>query len=169
MRPLSLAIKKNVKITEGHYILEVDSSEIARTARPGQFVQILMHGMDNPLLPRPFSFLDIERSTLKILYQVVGQGTKILSEKKRGDEISLLGPLGNGFTYNKKPKQKQNMILVGGGVGIPPLFHLAKTVAKNKNIKTKYTVQVFLGGRNKKLLHYRNEFSKLGCKPRSPK
>jgi dihydroorotate dehydrogenase electron transfer subunit len=154
----------NKQVAPGHYVLKLKTSSIAKKAQPGQFVQILcsMDSMD-PLLPRPFSFLDVEKDVISILYHVVGKGTGILSKLEKGKSLSVLGPLGNGFKVSPEPgaRSPEKIILVGGGVGIPPLYHFAKDVLKKKSIK-KENIHVLLGARTKSLLLCESEFKKLG-------
>ncbi len=152
------------KVAPGHWVLTLRSKKIANAARPGQFVQILC--ADNsydPLLPRPFSFLDAQNNSFSILYHVIGKGTELLSVKQKGSMVRVLGPLGNGFSLKKQTTDRKaptKFFLVGGGVGIPPLYHLAETMIKNKITKT--NIHVMLGARDKTLLLCEREFKKLG-------
>ena len=133
--PEPLKVLSQKRIADRHFIIELESPRIARSAKPGQFVQVRLDESSDPLLPRPFSFLDASKKSFRILYQVVGKGTLLISEKKPGDRLLVLGPLGNGFSWRPKTKdqrQKTSLVLVGGGVGIPPLYHLAKTVLEDK-------------------------------------
>lgn len=150
-------ILENKLVAPGHFILKFASKEIASHAKPGQFVQILCSGSYDPLLPRPFSFLDASDKDFSVLYHTVGKGTKILSEIKTGESLWVSGPFGNGFETDPK---KEEHYLIGGGVGIPPLYHLAKEMRKNK-IPAK-NIHIFLGARNKSLLLCEKEFKKLG-------
>lgn len=147
----------NKRIAPGHYVLELESPRIASGARPGQFVQILCADSNDPLLPRPFSFLDTGRKSVEILYHVVGRGTAILERVKPGDCLKVLGPLGNGFT---PPEKNVRPVLVGGGVGIPPLYHWAKEAVAKKKLKAS-EITVLLGARGKALLLLEKEFKKL--------
>ena len=148
----------NQNVAPGHWVLKLRSKTIAKAARPGQFVQVLCtDGSLDPLLPRPFSFLSAEKDVFTLLHQVVGRGTEFLSKKKKGEKLLVLGPLGNGFTL----KTQKKIILVGGGVGIPPLVHLAETLLKDKTMRGK-DVQVLLGARNKSFLLCQKDFKKLG-------
>ena len=167
LRQETLRIVANKKIAAGHYILEIASPRIAASARPGQFVQILTGTDCEPLLPRPFSFLDTSKKSFRILYQVVGRGTRLLSLMKPGDSVRVLGPLGCGFSEKFKTRSgaRPLAILIGGGVGIPPLFHLAKTWVTGRRSGMKpEDIRVFLGGRTKELLHCERDFKKLGIK-----
>lgn len=158
MKQESLEVLSNRASAPGHFVLEIASARIARAARPGQFVQILVDGRTEPLLPRPFSFLDVTAKSFRILYQVVGKGTSILAQKKKGDRLTVLGPLGNGFRVLDK-KSAARVLLVGGGVGIPPLYHFAKDAGVRAA-----RIEVFLGARSKALLHCEKEFRALGIK-----
>lgn len=148
------AVVGQKKVAPGHFILTLRVPEIARRAEPGQFVQILCSDSMDPLLPRPFSFLSTNRRDLALLYHVVGKGTQALSQLKKGETLSVLGPLGRGFS--QKAALGKTVFLVGGGVGIPPLFHLAQTLKNKKNVR------VFLGARNKSFLLCEKDFKKLG-------
>ena len=159
LKPEELKIISNKKLCDKHYVLKLKSKTITKTALPGQFVQIMINEYHDPLLPRPFSFLDIQGESFEILYQVVGLGTKILANKTKGDKLKVLGPLGNGWA---EPRGYE-YLLVGGGVGIPPIYHWAKEAVKKNKFNAKH-ISIFLGGRNKKYLHYEKQFKKLGLK-----
>lgn len=157
----SCTVLDNKKVAPRHWVLELRSRQIAKSARPGQFVQILCaDDFREPLLPRPFSFLKVRTGVFSILYQIVGKGTELLSKKKKGESLRVLGPLGNGFAL-KSSITGNDIILVGGGVGIPPLYHLAETMIKNK-MAPKNRIKVLLGARNKSFLLCEKEFIKLG-------
>lgn len=143
------------KIAPGHTIVTFQSRDIAKAARPGQFVQILCDDSSDPLLTRPFSFLRTRGDLIDILYHVVGRGTSVLSRKVKGESLWLLGPLGNGFSA----LLNRPLVLVGGGVGIPPLYHLAETLPK----RDRHPISVFLGARRRELVLCEKEFRKLGC------
>ncbi len=166
LAPESLSVLENVPTAPGHYRLRLASKRIAKLAQPGQFVQITVAdgGNCDPLLPRPFSFLEIGNGWFDLLYQVVGRGTQILSKKKKGDTLTVLGPLGQGWRLPSKSSTTTTHVLVGGGVGIPPLHHWAQELLKQKKASAK-NIHVFLGGRNKDLLHCEKQFTKLGIKP----
>ena len=103
--------------------------------KPGQFVQVACRDIDNPreqmpLLRRPFSLAGVEskgdETVVDIIYQLLGPGTKWLSERQPGSVVNVTGPLGNGFNINVVSEAGGRFILMGGGVGLPPLFFLAK-------------------------------------------
>ena len=153
-------VLENKNVAPGHFVLKVRSKKISKAAQPGQFVQVLCSSDSlDPLLPRPFSFFEASTADFSLLYQVVGQGTELMAKFKKGDKIHILGPLGRGFSHSGL--RGQQLLLVGGGVGIPPLFHLAKTLLKTDS-GLKKNIHVFLGARHKSLLLCENDFKKLG-------
>lgn len=154
-------VLENREVAPGHFCLVLRSPKIARKALPGQFVQLLCSDSYDPLLPRPFSFLETTSNSISILYQVVGKGTKVLELVKKDDTLWVLGPLGKGFGSRIGTPKKEIAVLVGGGVGIPPLYHLAKDWIRKK-ITPKQNIHVFLGARTKSLLLAEKEFKKLG-------
>ena len=126
--PLTEAeILSNYTIAKEIFQMQLRAPEIAANAKPGQFVMVYLDS-GQFMLPRPISICDANPHTavITLVYQVVGGGTKIMSEKQAGSKIKLLAPLGNGF-YNPKSKCKK-VALVGGGIGTAPLFLLAKHV-----------------------------------------
>lgn len=128
------------KIQENIFILKAYSPEIAKTIKPGQFCNIKVSETDYPLLRRPFSISDVEGNFISFMFNKHGEGTKILSEKKKGDVIDILAPLGNGFTYND---DFDIAVMIGGGLGAAPFPFLTREI-KNRKIVT------LIGGRNKK-------------------
>ena len=126
-------ILENQKITEDFYLMKVEQDN---DASMGQFY--MLRAWDKyPLLSRPISVYDADEKTVSFLYKVVGQGTEIFKELKSGDEITLDGPHGNGF-----PDATGKIALVGGGVGVAPLYLTAK---KLKEAHPEATVDMFLG------------------------
>ena len=89
---------------------------------PGQFVHVEVTSRLEPFLKRPISICDADPNSLKLVYRVVGKGTKILSEKKPGETLKILGPVGHGFDVNGI----KQATIVGGGIGVPPLLGLAR-------------------------------------------
>lgn len=105
-------------------ILFGDTSKITA---PGQFINIKINH-ENTFLRRPISISDYDCNTMTIIYKVFGEGTELLSKLKQFSTLDVLGPLGNGFTINKTAKKQ---LLIGGGVGVPPLYSVAKELHKN--------------------------------------
>jgi dihydroorotate dehydrogenase electron transfer subunit len=116
----------NKQLAAGAFLMGVRSPEIAAEARPGQFVMLRVgRGMD-PLLRRPFSICDAVDDLVFILYRVVGRGTRIMSDARKGERLQVLGPLGKGFA---RPFTGKDTILVAGGIGIAPLLFLSRWMA----------------------------------------
>ena len=113
-------------LADGIYSLWIET-ETALTARPGQFVSVYTTDASK-LLPRPISICEIDKEAkrLRLVYRVTGEktGTKQFSELKAGDFVPVIGPLGNGFPYEKAEGKK--VFLMGGGIGVPPILELAK-------------------------------------------
>lgn len=115
-------------LAEGIYSMWLLAPEIAAQAVPGQFISLYCKNKDT-LLPRPISLCEINHSEgmLRIVFRVVGTGTREFSQMNPGEDIRIVGPLGNGFPVSECPKGKK-AVLVGGGIGIPPLLQLSKEI-----------------------------------------
>lgn len=114
------------------FILRLKAPKCARRATPGAFVHLTC---DESLpMRRPLSIMraDPERETIDVLYKIVGQGLELLSKKRAGDRISSLGPIGNSFVPHP---QRPRTLLVGGGVGIPPMIFLAESLRERTDAK----------------------------------
>ena len=131
MKQITKSILSNTALMPGVYLLKVNAPEIASVARPGQFVMISC-GQD-VILRRPFSIHQVVDSRqLLFLFNVVGKGTSWLAQLQNGEQINLLGPLGNGFTL--KPSLKR-LLLIAGGLGIAPLAFLSyNALAQKKEV-----------------------------------
>lgn len=116
-------VMENREVMPGVYLMWLESEFIARAARPGQFV--MLGCGEATLLRRPFAVFDINhgRSGFALLYGVVGRGTRWLSYRQVGEELSFMGPLGNGFTIYPSSRR---LLLIAGGLGVAPLAFLAK-------------------------------------------
>jgi dihydroorotate dehydrogenase electron transfer subunit len=116
-------IVSNREVAEGIFLASLNAPAIAGSAIPGQFVMIRVRDTLSPLLRRPFSICGTGGGgSVKILYAVVGEGTKILASLRPGEAVKLLGPLGEGFS---RPPPEGRIFMVGGGMGIAPLLFLA--------------------------------------------
>ncbi|MDE0324334.1 MAG: dihydroorotate dehydrogenase electron transfer subunit [Candidatus Poribacteria bacterium] len=122
------AILSNEEVAEAHYLLRCECAEIAQHARPGQFVHVMVSQDTGMLLRRPFTIYTVEGNEITMLYQIIGDGTKRLSEMLKGEPLQVLGPLGNTFDFTTKPEPA---ILVGGGAGIASLMLLAVALREN--------------------------------------
>lgn len=125
------------------YSLWIRTERIAEEAVPGQFLSLYSKD-DSRMLPRPISICEIDREgkRIRMVYRVAGQGTEEFSRLQAGDHIEVLGPLGNGFPLNTG---KKKAVLMGGGIGIPPMVQLAR------ELKTE-EVQVIAGYRDELFL-----------------
>ena len=144
-------VLSNNKLTEGIFDITLKCPDIAPLARAGQFIEIYPDNGAN-LLSRPISICEAGEDTLRIVFQVVGKGTELFSNLKSGDKVRILGTCGNG--YELKPG---SALLVGGGIGVPPLLETAKRLIAAGN-----DVTVVLGFRSGSFLS--DEFEKLGAR-----
>lgn len=143
-------IVSNTALTENVYKMVMHGDTSAITA-PGQFVNIKLEGL---YLRRPISVCDVQGDELTIIYKVVGKGTKQMSGMKEG-KLDVLTGLGNGYDLTLSGDQP---VLMGGGVGVPPMYLLAKRLmAEGKK------VSVILGFNTKSEVFYEEEFKALGC------
>jgi dihydroorotate dehydrogenase electron transfer subunit len=130
-------------------VLSGDTSAVTNC---GQFVNIQLSGM---FLRRPISVCDYDETTLTIIYKVVGKGTEAMSGMKPGEKLDILTGLGNGYDISLSG---DHPVLLGGGVGVPPMYNLAKKlIAEGKK------VSVILGFNTQSEIFYENEFKALGC------
>ena len=115
------------KLAEGIFSMWLSAPEIAEQAVPGQFLSLYCKDKDK-LLPRPISLCEIERGegVLRLVFRVVGAGPEGFSRMNPGEEIKVLGPLGNGFPIEEVKNAGKRAVLIGGGIGIPPLLQLSK-------------------------------------------
>lgn len=151
MKQVLFSVKENTPLTDNVYKMTLtgDCSDITA---PGQFVNIKINGL---FLRRPISVCDREGDTLTIIYKVVGKGTEIMSKMSAGTVLDVLTGLGNGYNLELCG---ENPLLLGGGVGVPPMYMLAKEL-----IKSGKKVTVILGFNTKSEVFYEDEFKTLGC------
>lgn len=130
------------KIASDVYSLWLQTEQIAKEAKPGQFISVYSKD-ESRMLPRPISICEIDREAgkLRIVYRVVGQGTEEFSRLAAGEKAEILGPLGNGF-----PLKKKKAFLMGGGIGIPPMVQLARELDGEVQIIAGYRDELFLTG-----------------------
>lgn len=150
-------VVKNQKLNDKYYYMVINSPEFVKEARVGQFLMIQPKEYDyinDPILRRPFGICDINevKGEFSILYMIVGKGTMLLSTFKEGANIEFSKPLGNMFTLQKD----KNVALLGGGIGIAPLYFLAKSL-KNEGCKT----TLFFGGQSSNDIVFKKEFSEI--------
>lgn len=151
MKQSILTIKENTALTSNVYrmLLEGDTSGITNC---GQFVNIKLEGL---YLRRPISVCDCEGNILTLIYKVVGKGTEQMSRMVAGDKLDVLTGLGNGYNVEKSG---DTPLLLGGGVGVPPMYMLCKKlIAEGKK------VSVVLGFNTAEEIFYEDEFKALGA------
>ena len=155
--PVNIKAKllKKEELATGIFKFSVQADEIVKAAKPGNFIEIRVNDDIEPFLRRPISIhnMDKENGVLEFIFQEKGKGTKILSAKREGELVDIIGPLGYGtFKYSSY----ENLGIIGGGIGVFPLYELAKC-AKNEN----KSVNTYLGFRNKELVVLEDEFKNV--------
>ena len=156
-------IISNEQIADDIIDMRIKERFIARTARPGQFVNIYIPRADL-LLPRPISVCGtfINEGVFRIVFQTVGGGTETVSRLKPGDALRMTGPAGNGFDLDwfNNPNKNYNITIAGGGIGVPPLLFLTRALAGSGN-NTKITA--FLGFKTETRGILADEFEKYSA------
>ena len=152
-------IIKIEKLKEDIYKFSVKAEEIVSQAKPGQFIEIRVVDWVEPLLRRPISIYNLEKETgtLEFIFQVKGKGTTLLAQRKVGEKLDIIGPIGYG-TFSIKEYKK--VAIIGGGIGIFPLYELSKQLKQN----TSTNVSVYIGFRNKDLITLEEEFKSVSDK-----
>lgn len=134
-------ILENKEIAKDIFSMTIKAKELSQNAKAGQFVKLYPNNNKN-LLPRPISICEIdkEKETLRLVYQVLGEGTFLFSNMKAGEEIKVLGNCGNGYKLNEGNVH----ILVGGGIGVPPLLETCKQLKGEKIVVLGFRTEPFL-------------------------
>ena len=145
-----VTILENKKVNGKYYKLTFRSKALSKSVKPGQFLNVQIQPALDPFLRRPFSYYRVNQDRVEVLYEILGRGTAMLADKKKGDTLKVLGALGRPFAF-KLPKKKKR-VLVAGGVGVPPLVYLAEQV------KTDY---LLIGTKSKKEVLPKKELSKV--------
>ena len=137
---------------------KVEAKKIVETAKPGNFIEIRVTSTTVPFLRRPISIYNLNKDegTLEFIFQIKGEGTKLLSKKQIGDFIDIIGPLGMG-TF--KINNYKNIAIIGGGIGVFPLYELSKEAKGEKR-----NVNIYLGFRNKEYVVLEKEFKDVANK-----
>lgn len=151
MKQSIFTIQENIALTDSVYQMTL-SGDTSHITCPGQFVNIKLDGL---FLRRPISVCDSREGNLTIIYKVVGKGTEQMSGMKAGTELDILTGLGNGYDLSSCGEK---VLLLGGGVGVPPLYMLAKEL-----LKAGKKVSVVLGFNTKAEVFYEKEFADLGA------
>lgn len=164
MKNFKTTILSNQEVSPEYYRMKILAPGISDLAQPGQFVMFRSQATDEPLLRRPFGIFQTgtlpsdcdglpDKEFVEILYKVVGRGTAIMRELHEGDRVELLGPLGRGFEL---ADDGEGQILVGGGIGLVPLYMLASELVKRSKVR------LLIGGRSRKDVLMVTEFERLG-------
>lgn len=158
MIQLEAKILSHLEVAPDCFLLELEAAVMAKLGVPGQFVHLRVTDSDIPLLRRPFSLHRFQLYSIEILYRIKGEGTRLLSQRNKGERIDLIGPLGNGFDLASIPQDKL-IILIGGGSGMAPLLGLADKLSRQF---FKEKIIFLLGARSQELLLRRKEIQNLG-------
>jgi dihydroorotate dehydrogenase electron transfer subunit len=157
---LDVPILAHERLAEFEYELTLAAPQIAEEARPGQFMQILYDQTYNPFTRRPFSVYRVDRTagTFSIVYLARGVFTQGLRNKQAGQKLSIVGPLGNWYVEDPDPSVTH--ILVGGGVGAPPLYFFSEVLTADSAVRNR--LRVINGARSREHLVGIKEFTALG-------
>ncbi|MBR3551992.1 MAG: dihydroorotate dehydrogenase electron transfer subunit [Clostridia bacterium] len=151
MKQVILTVTDNRPLTKDVFLMRL-TGDMSAVAAPGQFVNLKLDGL---FLRRPISVCDVQDDTLTLIYKVVGKGTAQMAALRPGETLNVLTGLGNGYDADIPAN---DVVLLGGGVGVPPLYLLCKTLlGQGKN------VHVILGFNTKDELFFENEFRMLGA------
>ncbi|MGE6504834.1 dihydroorotate oxidase B electron transfer subunit [Bacillus cereus] len=158
MQKQNMIVVNQKEIAKNIYELVLQGTLVQQMNEPGQFVHIKVAEGIAPLLRRPISIcnVDQEKNEFTMLYRAEGQGTKTLATRKQGEMVDVLGPLGHGFPV-EEAEAGQTVLLVGGGIGVPPLYELSqRLVAKGVRV-----IHI-LGFQTKDVVFYEEKFAELG-------
>lgn len=157
-------VTRNASCAEGFYLMRLEVPRFPAAIEPGTFVHLRLNETTRPFLRRPFSICDFfpaadGSAQIDLLYEVVGEGTALMAHMQPGTTVSLLGPQGHGYRLTRPPAAP---LLVGGGVGIPPLLYLAKRLIAAGHPPAR--VRVLLGARTAAALCLERDFRALGAR-----
>ena len=150
-----MTIKSNKELISGIFEMVLTGNLAKNVKEPGTFLAIKVCQGFSPYLRRPISICKSEGNEITIVYRVQGSGTKIMSEKKGGETIDVLGPLGHGF--NVELAENKKALLIGGGIGTPPMYELSRRLHGKAA-----EVTHILGFADKSQIFYKDEFKALG-------
>ena len=155
---IKVKILSKEEVAPNIFLIKLLAPPIAQEALAGQFIYIKCSKDNYPLLRRPLSIhrIDKEKGEIFILFQIMGEGTKLLADRTIGDDLDIIGPIGNGF--NIYPESRK-IIIVGGGIGIAPLLALCE-----ESIRQGKEVRVLIGALKKELVIGEESFKILGAK-----
>lgn len=154
----TISVLENKKINNKYYKLVFSSPRLSKKVSPGHFLNIQIENHQGLLLRRPLSYYRVSGSRVELLYEILGRGTALLAQKRKGHELKALGPLGRPFSQNLMGKKR---ILVAGGVGVPPLIYLAETLKENPKHQL-----LLIGCKSKNEVLPKKELAKVKCEIR---
>ncbi|WP_243386770.1 dihydroorotate dehydrogenase electron transfer subunit [Bacillus kexueae] len=158
MRKEKMIVLHHEQIAHNIYEIILTGSIVEDISAPGQFVHVKIDDQSDLLLRRPISIAEFNRkeSWLKLIYRAEGAGTKRMAQIQKGSKVDILGPLGNGFPIYELNEDNRALI-VGGGIGVPPLYELSKQLVQKGVI-----VQHVLGFHTEEVIFYDEKFEFLG-------
>ncbi|MCR4337592.1 MAG: dihydroorotate dehydrogenase electron transfer subunit [Candidatus Omnitrophica bacterium] len=148
-------VVSNQKLSPCFYRLCFDAPQIVKTVQPGQFVHIRVHDGLEPFFRRPFSVYRAQKH-VEIFYEAIGPGTEILTKKKKGDLLDVLGPLGTPFRLPSE--DVEDVVMIAGGIGVAPFLILSDVLKARK-----CRLILLYGGRTAGHVYDMKEFKKNGC------
>jgi len=154
MHAVRVKVLKKEKMNNTVYRITLKAPQIGRKVNPGQFLHIRCSSTLDPFLRRPFSINKVEGDNVSIMFKIIGRGTRFLAGIKQGDELDVMGPLGNGFPVEKGFKRA---VVVGGGIGVAPLLYLMQRL-KNLGVEG----NVIIGAPDAQSLLCVEEFERFG-------
>lgn len=147
-----MTIVSKRKLVKDVFEMKLVGEAVQFVKAPGQFINIKINDSLQPYLRRPMSICDYDDHQITIIFKVVGEGTRLLSQKERGDTLDCLTGLGNGFL----DLEAQKAVIIGGGLGVPPMYKLAKEL-----IVKGVDVQAVLGFNSQSDIFYQDKFEKI--------
>jgi len=157
-RHVQAEIRTVQKLSKSIYKMDIYCPEIADYAALGQFLNIHLDRGDM-ILPRPISIQNVDKDNgiLSVMYHIAGNGTAYLATLPEGYYLNITGPLGNGYVY----KNYKKLALIGGGIGVPPLYYgVTQVLKKHSDIE----IRAYIGFRDKEFVILEDEFHALGIK-----
>ena len=153
-------IVANKRLAESCWRVVLDAPQIASEVKPGQFVHVKIGGENGPIFRRPFSVfrrvgLEGNRFGIEIVYKVIGKGTRLMTELKRGDILDIIGPMGHGF---KLDRERPSQVIVAGGTGAACIFLLAEEISRSG-----FPLKVLLGAETKASVILKKEYAALNA------
>lgn len=165
MIQLKSSIVSNEPLTGNCWRITLEAPQIASEIKPGQFINVKIGKTFDPLFRRPFSVFrrvkgDRGYDGIEVVYEVVGRGTRLMTNLKPGDELDVIGPLGHGFEWDR---DKKVHVLLGGGVGLPALFMLGEEISQAVS-ESGLELNILIGAETKKAIVLEKEFRTLNGK-----